>query len=159
MTFTIFWKLWIVGTKGLKPKLWKMICRLTYYCRLYEVITDFSKFMSLYKIILLLLIVADLTWLLRHRFAFTFNPSPPSYISHMEPRCAHCYCASLVRTLYMTWCLPRHVFQACAPSRNSTKNRADELCDNLISEYFCWMLGDPHFFSANHFLFWFLPIY
>ena len=66
---------------------------------------------------------------------------------------AHCYCASLVRTLYMTWRMPRHVFQACAPSRNSTKYRADDLCGNLISEYFCWMLGDPTFFSADHFLF------
>ena len=62
---------------------------------------------------------------------------------------AHCYCASLVRTLYMTWRLPLHVFQARAPSRNSTKYRADELCGNLISEYFCWMPGDPHFFFGR----------
>ena len=34
---------------------------------------------------------------------------------------AHCYCASLLRTLYMTWRVPRHAFQARAPSRNSTK--------------------------------------
>ena len=65
---------------------------------------------------------------------------------------AHCYCASLVRTLYMTWRVPRHVFQARAPSRNSTKYRADGLCGNLICEYFCWMLGEPHFFLADHFL-------
>ena len=32
---------------------------------------------------------------------------------------AHCYCASLVRTLFMTWHMSRHVFQARAPSRNS----------------------------------------
>ena len=62
---------------------------------------------------------------------------------------AHCYCASLLRTQYMTWRLPRHVFQARAPSRNSTKYRADELCGNLISEYFCWMHGDPHFFFGR----------
>ena len=62
---------------------------------------------------------------------------------------AHCYCASLVRTLYMTWLVPRHVFQARAPSRNSTKYRADGLCGNLICEYFCWMLGDPHFFFGR----------
>ena len=40
----------------------------------------------------------------------------------------------------------RHVFQARAPSRNSTNHRADDLCGNLIFKYFCWMLGDPHFF-------------
>ena len=42
--------------------------------------------------------------------------------------------------------MPRHVFQARAPSRNSTKYRADDLCFNLLCEYFCWMLGDPTFF-------------
>ena len=62
---------------------------------------------------------------------------------------AHCYCAYLVRTLYMTWRVLRHVFQARAPSRNSTKYRADDLCCNLICEYFCWMLGDPHFFFGR----------
>ena len=59
---------------------------------------------------------------------------------------AHCYCASLVRTLYMTWHVPRHVFQARAPSRNSIKYRAGDLCGNLICESFCWIIGDPHFF-------------
>ena len=49
----------------------------------------------------------------------------------------------------MTWRVPRHVFQACAPSPNSTKYRADDLCGNLICEYFCWMLGDPHFFFGR----------
>ena len=46
----------------------------------------------------------------------------------------------------MTWRVPRHVFQAHAPSRNSTKYRTDDLCGNLICQYFCWMLGDPQFF-------------
>ena len=58
---------------------------------------------------------------------------------------ARWYCASLVRTLYMTMRVPRHLFQAHAPSRNSTKYRADDLCGNLICQYFCWMLGEPHF--------------
>ena len=62
---------------------------------------------------------------------------------------AHCYCASLVRTLHITWRVPRHVFQARVPSRNSTKCRADDLCGNLICEYFCLMLGDPHFFFGR----------
>ena len=34
----------------------------------------------------------------------------------------------------------------CTPSQNSTKYRADDLGGDLISEYFCWMLGDPNFF-------------
>ena len=70
----------------------------------------------------------------------------PFLTVHVKDIRAHCYCASLVRTLYMTWRVPRHVFQARASSRNSTKNRGDDLCGNLICEYFCWMLGYPHFF-------------
>ena len=62
---------------------------------------------------------------------------------------AHCYSASLVRTLYMTWRVPHHVFQARTPSRSSTKYRTDDLCGNLICKYFCWMLGDPHFFFGR----------
>lgn len=68
---------------------------------------------------------------------------------HLKDVRAHCYCAPLVRTLYMTWRVPLHVFQARAPSRNSTKYRADDLCGNLICEYFCWMLGDTHFFFGR----------
>ena len=68
------------------------------------------------------------------------------------------YCASLERTLYKTWHVPRHVFQVRAPSRNSTKYRADELYGNLISEYFCWMLGDPHFFFGRSLPFLILSI-
>ena len=37
---------------------------------------------------------------------------------------AHCYCASLMRTLCMTWCVPRHVFQVHTLSRKSAKDRA-----------------------------------
>ena len=49
--------------------------------------------------------------------------------------------------------MPRHLFQARAPGRNSTKYRADDLCVNLMYEYFCWMLGDPHFFFGRSFPF------
>ena len=71
---------------------------------------------------------------------------------------AHCYCASLLCTLYMTWRVPRHVFQVRVLSRNSTKYRADDLCGNLICEYFCWMLGDPHFFFGKSLPFLILSI-
>ena len=49
----------------------------------------------------------------------------------------------------MRWHVPRHVFQARAPSGNSTKYRADDLCGSLICEYFCWILGDPYFFFGK----------
>ena len=34
----------------------------------------------------------------------------------------------------------------------------DDLCGNLISEYFCWMLGDPHFFFGRSLRFLILSI-
>ena len=97
--------------------------------------------------------------LCKARFRLHTCSHEPNRIQWLKDVRAHCYCASLVRTLYMTWHVPCHVFQARAPSRNSTKYRADDLCGNLICEYFCWMLGDPHFFLADHFLFWFFPLY
>ena len=72
---------------------------------------------------------------------------------------AHCYCASLVRTLYMTWRVPRHVFQARAPSRNSTKYRADGFAVTWSANIFVGCSVTPTFFSADHFLLWFFPLY
>ena len=51
------------------------------------------------------------------------------------------------------------IFKRAHWVENSTKYRADDLCVNFVCKYFCWMLGDPHFFWANHFLFWFFPLY
>ena len=40
-----------------------------------------------------------------------------------------------------------HVMYSSARTESKlNKYRADDLCGNLICEYFCWMLGDPHFF-------------
>ena len=58
----------------------------------------------------------------------------------------------------VTWRVPRHVFQARAPSRKSTKYRAGDVCGNLICKYFCWMLGDPHFFFGRSLPFLILSI-
>ena len=69
---------------------------------------------------------------------------------------AYCYCACAHNSLGT--CVPRHLFQARAPIRNSTKYRADDLCVNLVCEYFCWMLGDPHFFFCRSLPFLILSI-
>ena len=45
------------------------------------------------------------------------------------------------------WSRACHViFKRVHQVENSTKYRADDLCVNFVGEYFCWMLGDPHFF-------------
>ena len=86
------------------------------------------------------------------------NNTLNSHLYKLKDVRAHCYCASLVRTLYMTWHVPRYVFQARALSRNSIKYRADDLCGNLICEYFCWIIGDPHFFFGRSLPFLILSI-
>ena len=71
---------------------------------------------------------------------------------------AHCYCASLVCTLFI-----RH---ACATSSISSMHRVEtqlnieliDLCANLVCECFCWMLGDPHFFFSRSLPFLILSI-
>ena len=48
------------------------------------------------------------------------------------------------------WSRACHViFKRAHRVQNSTKYRADDLCVNLVCEYFCWMLGDPHFFFGR----------
>ena len=55
---------------------------------------------------------------------------------------AHCYCASLVRTLFIG-----HA-RATSFSSARTESKTD-LCVNLVCEYFCWVLGDSHFFFGR----------
>ena len=48
------------------------------------------------------------------------------------------------------WSRACHViFKRAHRFENSTKHRADDLCGNLVCEYFCWMLGDPNFFFSR----------
>ena len=61
---------------------------------------------------------------------------------------AHCYCASLVRTLFIGHAC-HVIFERAHRVENLTKYRADDLCVNLVCEYFCWKLGDPHFFFGR----------
>ena len=64
---------------------------------------------------------------------------------------AHCYCASLLIAQAIHWSSSCHIiFKRAHRVENSTKYRANDLCVNLVREYFCWMLGDPHFFLGRH---------
>ena len=48
------------------------------------------------------------------------------------------------------WSRACHViFERAHRVENLTKYRADDLCVNLVCEYFCWKLGDPHFFFGR----------
>ena len=43
-------------------------------------------------------------------------------------------------------CVCHAIFKRAHRVQNLTKYRADDLYVNLVCEYFCWMLDDPHFF-------------
>ena len=68
---------------------------------------------------------------------------------------AHCYCASLVRTLIITHARATSFSSSCT----ELKTQQNIELTTFVCEYFCWMLGDPHFFLADHFLSWFFPLY
>ena len=53
----------------------------------------------------------------------------------------------LAREMFSSGCRP--LFKRAHRVENSTKYRADDLCVNLVCEYFFWMLGDPHFFCRS----------
>ena len=74
---------------------------------------------------------------------------------------AHCHCASLVRTLYMTWRVPRHarhVFRARAPSRTQQNIELMTFAVTWSANIFVGCSVTPTFFSADHFLFRFFPL-
>ena len=71
---------------------------------------------------------------------------------------ARCYSASLVGTLYMTWRVPRHVFQAhwVETRQNIELMTFAVTCSANI---FVGCSVTPTFFWADHFLFWFFLLY
>ena len=71
---------------------------------------------------------------------------------------AHCYCASLLRTLFIKPRMCHVIFKRTHWVENSTKPRADDLGVNLVCQYFCWMLGEPHFFFGRSLPFLILSI-
>ena len=118
-------------------------------CRIFHILL--CSFLSFFFLLLRLLILTPSKKATILVF-FCFSCKLALVASFKDVR-AHCYGASLVRTLYMTWHVPRHVFQARAPSRNS-----GDLCGNLCYEYFCRIIGDPHFFFGRSLPFLILSI-
>ena len=56
-------------------------------------------------------------------------------------------------------CVPRHLFKARAPSRNSTNIELMTFALTWCANIFVGCSVTPTFFSADHFLFWFFPLY
>ena len=89
---------------------------------------------------------------------FKQNCNHPIFVSFKDVR-AHCYCASLVHKLFIRQARATSFSSACTESKTRQNiYRADDICVNLVCEYFCWMLGDPHFFFGRSLPFFFLSI-
>ena len=80
------------------------------------------------------------------------------YLLLIKDVLAHCYCAHLVRTLFIGHARATSFLSARTESKTQQKYRADDLCVNFVCEYFCWMLGDPHYFFGRSFPFLVLSI-
>ena len=70
---------------------------------------------------------------------------------------AHCYCASLLRTTFIRHA---HVTSSISHRVETQQNieLIDDLCVNLMCEYFCWMLGDHALFFGRSLPFLILSI-
>ena len=62
---------------------------------------------------------------------------------------AHCYCAFLLRTLFIRHAPATSYINRAHRAKHLTKCNADGRCVNLVREYFCWMHGDPHLFFGR----------
>ena len=71
---------------------------------------------------------------------------------------AHCYCASLLRTLFIKHARATSFSSARTESKTQQKHRAGDLGVNLMCQYFCWMPGDPPFFFGRSLPFLILSI-
>ena len=71
---------------------------------------------------------------------------------------AHCYCAFLLRTLFIRHARATSYIERAHLEKHLTKCSANGRCVNLVREYFCWMHSDPHFFFGKSLPFLILSI-
>ena len=71
---------------------------------------------------------------------------------------AHCYCAYLVRTLFIRHACATSFSRACTESKTQQNIQLMTFALTLVCEYFCWMFCDPHFFFGRSLPFLILSI-
>ena len=54
-----------------------------------------------------------------------------------------------MRTLFIRHARATSFSSACTKSKTQQSIELKTFCVNLVCEYFCWMLGDPHFFFGR----------
>ena len=87
---------------------------------------------------------ADFYYAVTSLYVFLFKP-----MNTIKDVRAHCYCASLLRTPFIKHACATSFSSARTESKTQQKHRAGDLGVNLVCQYFCWMLGDPQFFSGR----------
>lgn len=87
-------------------------------------------------------------WMSQNKTCFKITAKGTSITGKYIPE--HDFCGNAKKSIsHFGLRMPRHLFQARTPSQNSTNHRADGLCINMVCEYFCWMVSDPHFFFSR----------
>ena len=79
----------------------------------------------------------------------TLQTSLHACLQRLKDVRAHCYCASLLRMPFFKHARVASFSSACTESKTQQKHRAGDLGVNLVSQYFCSMLGDPQFFFGR----------
>ena len=70
-------------------------------------------------------------------------------VSSIKDVRAHCYCAFLLRTLFIRQAYATPYIKRAHRAKHLTKCSADGRCVNLVREYFCGMHGNPHLFFGR----------
>ena len=72
---------------------------------------------------------------------------------------AHCYCTPLVRTLFIRHARATSFSSGCTKSKTQQNIELTTFALTWCANIFVGCSVTPTFFSADHFLFWFFPLY
>ena len=114
----------------------------------YENWKESQSSLSLYSFIFLLLFAFPYFFSLLHGLEAAFR-SCEIKVKFKDVR-AHCYCASLVRALFIRHALATLFSSACTESKTQKNIELMTFVSTWCTcEYFCWMLVGPHFFFGR----------
>ena len=71
----------------------------------------------------------------------------------------YCYCASLLRTLFIKHTRATSFLRACTESKTQQNIELMTLALTWCADIFVGCSVNPTFFLADHFLFWFFPLH
>ena len=96
------------------------------------------------------------------RLPTTFKEDPKMFLwctNEFKDVRTHCYCASLLRTLFIKHARAMSFSSARTESKTQQNIELMNLALTWCANIFVGYSVNPTFFSADHFLFWFFPLY